>query len=83
MTAQEKVLCRVGNMRDIRDGKITRVDVEGKSILLIKKGSEIYAIGLVCGEGCGPLYEGMLEGFCIRCPWYHKYYDIHAGKPLG
>lgn len=80
---QEKILRRIGNVRDIDDGAITKVEIEGKSILLIKRASEVYAIDSICGEGCGPLDDGVLEGFCIRCPWYHEYYDIRTGKPLG
>ncbi len=80
---REKILRRVGNVRDIMEDEIFKTDVEGKSVLLIKKGNEIYAIDSVCGEGCGPLDNGVLEGFCMRCPWYHEYYDIRTGKPLG
>ncbi len=80
---QEKVLRRVGNIQDIIEGEISKVEVEGRSVLLIKKESKIYAIDSTCGEGCGPLDNGILEGFCIRCPWYHEYYDIRTGKPLG
>jgi hypothetical protein len=64
---QEKLLRRIGNVRDIDDGGISKVEVKGKSILLIKRGSEVYAIDSICGEGCGPLDNGVLEGFCIRC----------------
>ncbi len=83
MTVQEMVLRRVGNIRDINEGEISRVEVEGKSILIIKKENKVFAIDSVCGEGCGPLDDGILEGFFIRCPWYHEYYDIRTGKPIG
>ena len=83
MMKHGKVLRRVGNIRDIDKENITSVEIEGKSVLLIKKGDEVFAIDSVCGEGCGPLDDGMLERFHIRCPWYHEYYDIRTGKPLG
>ncbi|MDE1816853.1 MAG: Rieske 2Fe-2S domain-containing protein, partial [Thaumarchaeota archaeon] len=83
MMSKEKVLRRVGNIRNINEGEISRVEIEDKSILLIKKESKVFAIDSVCGEGCGPLDDGMLEGFYIRCPWYHEYYDIRNGRPLG
>lgn len=83
MMKHGKVLRRVGNIRDIDKENITSVEIEGKSVLLIKKGDEVFAIDSVCGEGCGPLDDGMLEGFHIRCPGYHEYYDIRTGKPLG
>lgn len=83
MMIQGEKLHLVGNTRDIGEGKISRVKVEGRQILVIKKEDEVYAIGPVCGEGCGPLCDGTLEGFCIRCPWYHEYYDIRNGRPLG
>jgi len=81
--SKEKVLRRVGNIRNINEGEVSRVEVEDKSILLIKKEGKVFAIDSVCGQGCGPLDDGTLEGFCIRCPWYHEYYDIRSGKPLG
>ena len=83
MMSKERILRRVGNIRDVDEGKVSRVEVEGKSVLLIKKGREVFAIDPLCGEGCGPLDDGVLEGFCIRCPWYHEYYDIRTGKSLG
>src|SRR5574340_460876 len=83
MAVREKTLHRVGNIRDIEDGAIFKVEVENKSILLIRKGPDVYAIDTVCGEGCRSLCDGVLEGFFIRCPWFHEYYDIRTGKPLG
>ncbi|MDE1763283.1 MAG: nitrite reductase (NAD(P)H) small subunit [Thaumarchaeota archaeon] len=83
MTSKGKELRRIGNIRDIDEEKITRVGVDGKSVLLIKKDGEMFAIDSICGEGCGPLEDGILEGFHIRCPWYHEYYDIRTGKPFG
>lgn len=83
MTAQTKVLHKVGNMRDMREGRITRVRIGGRTILLIRKGDDIYAIDSSCGKGCMSLSHGILEGFFIRCPWYHEYYDIRTGKPVG
>src|SRR5579885_135071 len=83
MATQGKVLRRIGNIRDIDDDKISRVEVEGRSIILVRKGKYVDAIDSVCGEGCKSLCDGILEGFFIRCPWYHEYYDIRTGKPLG
>ena len=83
MASKEKVLRRVGNICDIDRERITRMEIEGKSVLLIRKDDEVFAIDPVCGEGCGPLDDGVLEGFQVRCPWYHEYYDIRTGKPLG
>ncbi|MDE1862219.1 MAG: Rieske 2Fe-2S domain-containing protein [Thaumarchaeota archaeon] len=83
MVTQTRVLQRVGNLAGLREGRILRRDVGGSEILLIKKGRHVYAIGSCCGRGCASLADGIVEGFFIRCPWYHEYYDIRTGRPVG
>lgn len=74
---------RVANLGTLKERKLVRARFEGKPILLVRIMNNVFALESRCGEGCKSLASGIVEGFYIRCPWYHEYYDIRTGEPLG
>lgn len=63
------------------DGEIVAGKVNGASVLLVKSGDEVFAMGATCTHYGGPLAEGLFDGECIRCPWHHAAFDIRTGTP--
>jgi len=62
-----------------------RVEVNGTSVLLYKRGQQIFAIGAVCAHEGGPLEEGEFfekepEGLCVECPWHQSVYAMEDGS---
>ncbi len=53
---------------DIQEGKLTRVDVNDKSLVLTDIQGKLYAMDSVCSHEGGPLEEGTLEGYELICP---------------
>jgi nitrite reductase/ring-hydroxylating ferredoxin subunit len=65
---------------DIQEDKLTRVDVNDKSLVLTNIQSKYYAMDSVYShEGCS-LEEGTLEGRELTCPWHQGIFDIRIAK---
>lgn len=57
-----------------------RVEVEGKPIVLAKVKDRIYAMDAVCSHEGGPLEEGMLDGYSLKCPWHYAVFDVRNAR---
>jgi len=64
----------------VEEGKMLRVEVDGRPILLVKSGGKVCAIGAICSHYGAPLNEGTLEGGAVRCPWHGSRFAIEDGS---
>lgn len=64
---------------DVEEGKPVRANHKGAPILLIRRGSQIFALAETCSHLGGPLSEGKLEGDVIQCPWHGSRFSIRDG----
>ncbi len=65
---------------DLHEGQMTKVDVQGVPVLLVRKQGEVFALANTCSHMGGPLAEGTLEGDVVQCPWHGSRFCIRDGS---
>jgi nitrite reductase/ring-hydroxylating ferredoxin subunit len=76
----EEQFQKVANRDDLKEGAMLKVEVNGKQIVLSMVEGKVYAIDEICTHEGGPLDEGELNGYDLKCPWHYAVFDVRNGK---
>lgn len=69
-------------LTSISDGKQFLGVVDGEDAMLVRRGTEIFAVGAGCTHYHGPLAEGLVVDDTVRCPWHHACFSLRTGEAL-
>jgi nitrite reductase/ring-hydroxylating ferredoxin subunit len=61
---------------------IVKARVEGEDVLIVKRNSDIFAIGAHCTHYHGPLAQGLVVGDTIRCSWHNACFAFRTGEAV-
>jgi nitrite reductase/ring-hydroxylating ferredoxin subunit len=75
-----KVQVRAANVNAVPEGRVLRVDLERRPILLSRCGEHFAAIDAICSHAGGGLEDGEIDEACMICPIHGAWFDLATGK---
>lgn len=68
---------------ELSENQLYRVEVNMIPVLLVRKGSRVYALAETCAHMAGPLSDGTLtEDNGVECPWHGSRFSLEDGRVL-
>jgi nitrite reductase/ring-hydroxylating ferredoxin subunit/uncharacterized membrane protein len=64
----------------LAEGQLHGVEVEGRAVVLARRGGAVYALADTCAHRGGSLAEGELVGDCVQCPLHASLFKLADGS---
>lgn len=71
---------KIGTVKELEYAPLKGVVVDGKEILVVKTGPDIFAIRNKCTHRGCKLSSGKLEGETVRCPCHGSMFNVRTGE---
>ncbi|WP_316207273.1 FAD-dependent oxidoreductase [Bradyrhizobium sp. SZCCHNR3118] len=69
------------SLSDFKNGMLLG-HVDKEAVLLVRTGSDTFAIDAFCSHYHGPLADGLVVDASVRCPWHHACFDLRTGEAM-
>jgi apoptosis-inducing factor 3 len=69
-------------LAELADGGKLVGHVGDEQVLLVRRGTEIFAVGAECTHYHGPLGDGLVVDDTVRCPWHHACFNLRTGEAV-
>lgn len=73
----------VAETAEVPPGKMKKVTVDGKEILIANVEGKYHAIGSKCTHRGGDLSKGVLSGKVVKCPRHGARFDVATGGVMA
>ena len=74
---------KAANLKDVQDGEILSIDLEGREMMLINKNNKIHALDRICTHERADLSTAFLGENSVTCPLHLSQFDLETGKALN
>lgn len=74
---------RVAALDELQEKDPVTVKLDGKDVLLVRVGSDVYATRAKCTHYGVPLKRGLVNGCELTCAAHHARFDITSGKMIA
>lgn len=69
-----------GKVSDLSDGKLHKVSVDGKEILVVNIDGDYFAVDDTCTHAGASLSEGKLDDSIVTCGWHGAQFNCKTGN---
>ena len=67
---------------NLKPGSMKRIELNGLCILIANLNGALYAVQDTCTHEDASLYQGALEGDCVRCPLHGSRFCLTDGRAI-
>lgn len=74
---------KIGKLSDFPEGKMKKIFVKNKELLVANIGGSIFSIDGVCTHEECSLADGFLRGEVVTCPCHLAQFNVKTGKKVA
>jgi nitrite reductase/ring-hydroxylating ferredoxin subunit/uncharacterized membrane protein len=68
------------DVTEIPEGTLMPAKAGSASLVVVRRGNDVYALHDTCAHAGGPLSKGRLVDGCVECPWHASRFEMATGR---